>query len=140
MLWYHVVFFFKQKTAYELRISDWSSDVCSSDLLALFLARPFAGLERRFSKGIRLRHRFGHRLAGVADRRHHHLVVNQILAPCVAEQEIGAVEILGVDRRHHEGSGPGYGRARILGDQTGWTGYWEGGGEGKSGGVGGDSG
>src|SRR3546814_3225982 len=27
-----VMFFFKQKTAYELRISDWSSDVCSSDL------------------------------------------------------------------------------------------------------------
>src|SRR3546814_16468044 len=27
-------FFFKQKTAYELRISDWSSDVCSSDLAA----------------------------------------------------------------------------------------------------------
>src|SRR3546814_6838431 len=26
-------FFFKQKTAYEVRISDWSSDVCSSDLL-----------------------------------------------------------------------------------------------------------
>src|SRR3546814_2190054 len=29
-----LVFFFKQKTAYEMRISDWSSDVCSSDLLA----------------------------------------------------------------------------------------------------------
>src|SRR3546814_11553701 len=28
-----VCFFFKQKTAYEMRISDWSSDVCSSDLL-----------------------------------------------------------------------------------------------------------
>src|SRR3546814_4645383 len=28
-------FFFKQKTAYEMRISDWSSDVCSSDLIAL---------------------------------------------------------------------------------------------------------
>src|SRR3546814_710602 len=27
-----MVFFFKQKTAYEMRISDWSSDVCSSDL------------------------------------------------------------------------------------------------------------
>src|SRR3546814_1445525 len=27
-----VVFFYKQKTAYEMRISDWSSDVCSSDL------------------------------------------------------------------------------------------------------------
>src|SRR3546814_3090385 len=30
MLYYF--FFFKQKTAYEMRISDWSSDVCSSDL------------------------------------------------------------------------------------------------------------
>src|SRR3546814_2520982 len=29
-----VVFVFKQKTAYEVRISDWSSDVCSSDLLS----------------------------------------------------------------------------------------------------------
>src|SRR3546814_5111843 len=30
-----VFLFFKQKTAYELRISDWSSDVCSADLLVL---------------------------------------------------------------------------------------------------------
>src|SRR3546814_4958729 len=32
---FHVIyfFFFKQKTAYEMRISDWSSDVCSSDLI-----------------------------------------------------------------------------------------------------------
>src|SRR3546814_1197232 len=29
----YIVFFFKQKTAYEMRISDWSSDVCSSDLI-----------------------------------------------------------------------------------------------------------
>src|SRR3546814_7138688 len=29
-------FFFKQKTAYEMRISDWSSDVCSSDLIRYF--------------------------------------------------------------------------------------------------------
>src|SRR3546814_5777458 len=28
-----LIFFFKQKTAYEMRISDWSSDVCSSDLM-----------------------------------------------------------------------------------------------------------
>src|SRR3546814_2277331 len=28
-------FFFKQKTAYEMRISDWSSDVCSSDLFVI---------------------------------------------------------------------------------------------------------
>src|SRR3546814_10973562 len=31
------MFFFKQKTAYEMRISDWSSDVCSSDLGDLFI-------------------------------------------------------------------------------------------------------
>src|SRR3546814_7011748 len=30
-----IFFFFKQKTAYEMRISDWSSDVCSSDLVPL---------------------------------------------------------------------------------------------------------
>src|SRR3546814_14557724 len=32
-------FFFKQKTAYEMRISDWSSDVCSSDLVREALSR-----------------------------------------------------------------------------------------------------
>src|SRR3546814_1373421 len=31
------IFFFKQKTAYEMRSSDWSSDVCSSDLGAVIL-------------------------------------------------------------------------------------------------------
>src|SRR3546814_9641819 len=35
-----VVFFFKQKTAYEMRISDWSSDVCSSDLLNVVFGEP----------------------------------------------------------------------------------------------------
>src|SRR3546814_11674439 len=34
-------FFFKQKTAYEMRISDWSSDVCSSDLLEMWHEPPF---------------------------------------------------------------------------------------------------
>src|SRR3546814_12530150 len=32
---FFLFFFFKQKTAYEMRISDWSSDVCSSDLIGL---------------------------------------------------------------------------------------------------------
>src|SRR3546814_1296702 len=35
-------FFFKQKTAYEMRISDWSSDVCSSDLLSPHADPPVA--------------------------------------------------------------------------------------------------
>src|SRR3546814_6293329 len=40
------VFFFKQKTAYEMRISDWSSDVCSSDLCV------GAGLRLRLGDGV----------------------------------------------------------------------------------------
>src|SRR3546814_5220544 len=52
------VFFCKQKTAYEMRISDWSSDVCSSDLLA----RPSA----RFAAFARVLYRDGARRV-----RHH---------------------------------------------------------------------
>src|SRR3546814_10911346 len=37
-------FFFKQKTAYEMRISDWSSDVCSSDLRGLHAGAPPYGV------------------------------------------------------------------------------------------------
>src|SRR3546814_7155571 len=37
------VFFFKQKTAYEMRISDWSSDVCSSDLRRKPVWRSYVG-------------------------------------------------------------------------------------------------
>src|SRR3546814_18695685 len=40
---FHCICFFKQKTAYEMRISDWSSDVCSSDLVAQGLGQR--GLE-----------------------------------------------------------------------------------------------
>src|SRR3546814_11292527 len=51
MLWFF--FFFKQKTAYEMRISDWSSDVCSSDLTAKLVAASvqqlpaFQGIPRK---------------------------------------------------------------------------------------------
>src|SRR3546814_6396301 len=47
-------FFFKQKTAYEMRISDWSSDVCSSDLMTGSLhASSYAppGIARRVEQG-----------------------------------------------------------------------------------------
>src|SRR3546814_5195977 len=56
-------FFFKQKTAYEMRISDWSSDVCSSDLgktfaedrdrmpFGLFLALAGVAVLPRFGRG-----------------------------------------------------------------------------------------
>src|SRR3546814_6110033 len=47
-------FFFKQKTAYEMRISDWSSDVCSSDLVhgkARIQGIETEDLIRRFNEG-----------------------------------------------------------------------------------------
>src|SRR3546814_5982604 len=62
MVWF---FFFKQKTAYEMRISDWSSDVCSSDLETLRRridadTAAHAALNDRFA-------------ADAADRRAHEL-------------------------------------------------------------------
>src|SRR3546814_18319784 len=53
-------FFFKQKTAYEMRISDWSSDVCSSDLPRAGGQRP---AQRRGLEG-----RAGERLAAAAEQ------------------------------------------------------------------------
>src|SRR3546814_5557748 len=51
-----IFFFFKQKTAYEMRISDWSSDVCSSDLFVPRhdLTKP-QGVRGRNSDNTRLR-------------------------------------------------------------------------------------
>src|SRR3546814_3897802 len=50
-------FFFKQKTAYEMRISDWSSDVCSSDLGASLSfaqgSHDFESLDRGIGRGDR---------------------------------------------------------------------------------------
>src|SRR3546814_14239987 len=64
-------FFFKQKTAYEMRISDWSADVCSSDLrfVALHLGQldQFGGVVALFLD----RARRGHRLVEPATLAHH---------------------------------------------------------------------
>src|SRR3546814_11444895 len=53
-------FFCKHRTAYEMRISDWSSDVCSSDLNALVIGCPVrtAG-EQIFSDGLGIEFRYG---------------------------------------------------------------------------------
>src|SRR3546814_20878029 len=57
---YWFIFFFKQKTAYEMRISDWSSDVCSSDLVGReqqpIPADPVDGVEDMLAR-LRLLHR-----------------------------------------------------------------------------------
>src|SRR3546814_18126111 len=62
LLWF---FFFKQKTAYEMRISDWSSDVCSSDLMTALAERHGADGWRVTSSGLRWR-----RIAGNGSGAH----------------------------------------------------------------------
>src|SRR3546814_3140048 len=57
-------FFFKQKTAYEMRISDWSSDVCSSDLGERARAGPHGGGEPAAAAGAA-----GDLVAAAAERR-----------------------------------------------------------------------
>src|SRR3546814_10301185 len=54
VIFYLLFFFFKQKTAYEMRISDWSSDVCSSDLIGRLRKSPLKcviSLADRCSRG-----------------------------------------------------------------------------------------
>src|SRR3546814_12791912 len=46
------VFVFKQKTAYEMRISDWSSDVCSSDLMGLTLLPALTTMRKIRAAGL----------------------------------------------------------------------------------------
>src|SRR3546814_6043750 len=59
-------FFFKQKTAYEMRISDWSSDVCSSDLeVALFTAG--SDEKRDFLRLLGVQHIYDSRSLAYAD-------------------------------------------------------------------------
>src|SRR3546814_9699440 len=55
----YLFFFFKQKTAYEMRISDWSSDVCSSDLYD-----PFGAAHSSTSNSAGLGFAVGRDLAG----------------------------------------------------------------------------
>src|SRR3546814_4235894 len=64
---YLIFFFFKQKTAYEMRISDWSSDVCSSDLA---LAPSDAPLQVGDADGGAGDHAEGAEQVAVGDRGH----------------------------------------------------------------------
>src|SRR3546814_1378863 len=54
-LGYMYFFFFKQKTAYEMRISDWSSDVCSSDLFTIKILVQAVEVTRAISQEKRRR-------------------------------------------------------------------------------------
>src|SRR3546814_12154000 len=72
------VFFFKQKTAYEMRISDWSSDVCSSDLLRISpgIEAPCAPLRSSAARELPAHH---HRCGDKAAPRSKPLPLSQVL-------------------------------------------------------------
>src|SRR3546814_1676290 len=66
MFYIFFLFFFKQKTAYEMRISDWSSDVCSSDLFKFRLISKATLDRRKKSASKRLTSEEGDKLARIA--------------------------------------------------------------------------
>src|SRR3546814_6692232 len=89
-----VICFFKQKTAYELRISDWSSDVDSSDL-----ALPLAGRIQRQRAIGEAEHGLRQRIvAGPGQRRRHHRtgVVEVAVAFAAVRAVIGLPERAGL--------------------------------------------
>src|SRR3546814_6532600 len=98
-------FFFKQKTAYEMRISDWSPDVCSSDLLsrqdmaASLAVGPDAEARRRCAAGHAALDAIGHpHHRGTVATRHRN-------APCIERAPPAGVQaiIVGVEDRHELG-------------------------------------
>src|SRR3546814_6666516 len=73
-----IFFFFKQKTAYEMRISDWSSDVCSSDLTRTRRC-VFAAAAKILHVGLQLDHPHGRMaVAGLSRRSPYSATVRRI--------------------------------------------------------------
>src|SRR3546814_20144260 len=103
-LWF-LFFFFKQKTAYEMRISDWSSDVCSSDLAGIVGDGRHAGRRAgcsRLQHCVLLAGRSGLlrlRQPEIAGREHLEAVGRQ-------QRRILAVLALVVGGQHHAVAGP----------------------------------
>src|SRR3546814_6270476 len=102
MLCVHCVFFFfKQKTAYEMRISDWSSDVCSSDLRASrSLCRWLVVIEQaiRLRKNILLHHPLP------AVWRSYHPIARAGLQHALTTAQQHAFFLDGLPCVHHQGS------------------------------------
>src|SRR3546814_17375140 len=91
----YILFFFKQKTAYEMRISDWSSDVCSSDLergrAVVERVEPGGGVVRRLGVGQAHRRDAEHLVGDDGDE---HLVRCRLGAP----GSVGGDDLVGADR------------------------------------------
>src|SRR3546814_2808416 len=90
--------FFKQKTAYEMRISDWSSDVCSSDLYAAMINELVL---RTQSQAVYAPENIGH--FGLALRRYAHFTspIRRYADLLVHRALIGALDLPGEIGRAH---------------------------------------
>src|SRR3546814_10703219 len=99
-------FFFKQKTAYDMRMSDWSSDVCSSDLPPPPLARcahdPFQRPIDRLGRAAGEEHALGLLVQYRCDLRAGHLHRRIGFAP-VTMRRMGIAEAI-LQIGHHSGS------------------------------------
>src|SRR3546814_3379039 len=84
--------FFKQKTAYEMRISDWSSDVCSSDLEYLLHLLANNRVERGLVACISLERRIA---PGLTHRALQHLLRIHLpaIVECPHQDEIGRAQV-----------------------------------------------
>src|SRR3546814_13516724 len=106
----YYLFFFKQKTAYEMRISDWSSDVCSSDLDAPIMARRRWRIGNRRECGIGSDR--GGRVARHLDFGHDRDVTRGRISAAVADLGLGVEAAIaqrtaiGVDARRSRGLPP----------------------------------
>src|SRR3546814_12938290 len=114
-------FFFKQKTAYEMRISDWSSDVCSSDLRAGgAIALKLVVLDEIDTRIEQPRHLCGSRLgiepdARLDDRADHRATVDARQRPRACDAELRALVAIEAHPRRLETEQPEHGAGLQFG-------------------------
>src|SRR3546814_20915384 len=92
-MWYGIFFFVKHKTAYEMLISDWSSDVCSSDLSGSPVAETDA-LDAQLRR-IRTGEQVTVGARGRQDRRTGEILAGQVQTLPIAKREAVGREIIG---------------------------------------------
>src|SRR3546814_14999459 len=95
-------FFFKQKTAYEMRISDWSSDVCSSDLFVVAERAMVGGRRKIIVKAVGGRGTKGD--LGAGKQRLHRLCRSEerrVGKECVVRVDLGGRSIIKKKKETH---------------------------------------
>src|SRR3546814_10603907 len=105
----YFLFFFKQKTAYEMRISDWSSDVCSSDLGRAAEVLEDLGFGCK-AKALEPRH-----LAGLD-------LVQVMVAPHQQQPDLGGC-VLALDRQHQRSDERRVGKECVSTGRSRWSPY-----------------